>query len=138
MIRFLTHPFLLQKISSIFFLSLLIFFQYSKSLSYLHCVIENAINTGSAYCDCEKQNKDNADNAQSSSTQKASFKDKTPENLFTYGKQIMPNDYRIENRSIISTNNISQLSTGFHSSIFQPPQSIIICCFKIFDAQIYL
>jgi hypothetical protein len=112
----------LQKIASIFFLSLIIFFQYGKALSYLHCVIENVIVTGSAYCDCEKQNKDNADNAQSTTAQKTTFKEKVTDNLFAFSKQIIS----YNNKAIsllISSNNISQLPTGFHKSIFQPPKA---------------
>jgi hypothetical protein len=113
----------LQKIASIFFISQLLLFQYGKALSYLHCVIENAINTGSVYCDCEKQNKDNADSTQSSSSQKTALKEKTPDNLFTYNNQIIWHNNKTENSLIITSNNSSQLSTGFHTSIFQPPKA---------------
>jgi hypothetical protein len=122
MIPFVIHYFSLQKIGSIFFISLLAFFHYGKALSYLHCVIENTISTGSVYCDCEKQIKDNTDNTQSGAAQKATLKEKMPENLFTCSKHLLSLAHETESPSIMTSNSSRQISTGFHRSIFQPPK----------------
>jgi hypothetical protein len=113
----------MQKIASIFFISLLVFFQYGKALSYLHCLIENAIRTGAVYCDCQKQIKDNAANTSTSAPQKTTFKEKLPDNLFTYRKQTISQNDEPESVLICTSNNSLVLSIGFYASIFQPPRA---------------
>ena len=95
---------------------------YGKALSYLHCRIENIINTGSAYCDCEKQIKDNNDNNQAGAAQKTGLKEKATENIFTLNKQIKWQDNITKSIPAVLPDNIPQLLTGFHTSIFQPPK----------------
>jgi len=113
----------LQKIASIFFISLLIFFHYGKALTYLHCVFTNIINTGNVYCDCEKQMKDSADSNQSNSAKKADLKEKSTDNWFTYSNQDL---YQLSHAKIILTiakHNSSQFPAGFYNSVFQPPKA---------------
>jgi hypothetical protein len=113
----------MQKIASIFFISLLVFFQYGKVLSYLHCLIENVINTGSVYCDCQKQIKDNAANTSSSAPQKTTFKEKLPDNLFTYRKQKISQNDKSESTLVYTSNSSPMLALGFYTSVFQPPRA---------------
>jgi len=113
----------LQKIVSIFFISLLTFYQYGKALSYLHCIFTNIVNTGNAYCDCEKQIKDSDDNSQSSSAKKTNFKEKATENWLAYCRQDISQSCHTKIALTIANHNPSRLSTGFHNSVFQPPKA---------------
>ncbi|HLK28396.1 MAG TPA: hypothetical protein VKT28_07430 [Puia sp.] len=113
---------MLKKLSSIFFLSLILLFNYGKAVIYLHCRIENFIATGSTYCDCEKQITDNADINQNNTAQKTTFKEKGNDNIFAVNHQFALNRQN-KPSSAYHLDNTSHIQSGFLSNIFQPPKA---------------
>ncbi len=89
----------------------------------MNCQIENFISTGSAYCDCEKQVTDNSDINQNNTAQKNIFKEKGTDHIFTLNNKLQLTAQNLKSRLTFSQNNISQIPSGFHSIIFQPPKA---------------
>jgi hypothetical protein len=109
-----------RSIIAAFFLSLLFGFQAEKLFNYLNCRIRN-ISDNTTKCDCEKQVKDQSDNAQPPSSTKSIINDKAEE-LFLQSAGSFPG--HLQSLSLKKCR-ISHLNTvlhpGFYASIFRPP-----------------
>jgi hypothetical protein len=121
---FKTAYFSLKKISSIFFLSLLVLFSYSKVLMFLHCQVDNFIATGTTDCDCEKQVEDSNDNGQANALKITTFREKPSENNFIFNNQ-SAGLYGSFIRNLLTQPSCeSRLPNGFIPTIFEPPKVI--------------
>jgi hypothetical protein len=121
---FKTVYFSLKKISSIFFLSLLVLFNYSKVLMFLHCQVDNFIATGTTDCDCEKQIEDSSDNGQANALKITTFREKPSENNFIFNNRSAGPCGSFIRNLLTQPSCESRLTTGFISTIFEPPKAI--------------
>ncbi len=121
---FKTAYFSLKKISSIFFLSLLVLFSYSKVLMFLHCQVDNFIATGTTDCDCEKQIEDSNDNGQANALKTTTFREKPSENNFIFNNLSAGPCGSFIRNLLTQPSCESRLTTGFIPTIFEPPKVV--------------
>ncbi len=116
--------FSLKKISSIFFLSLLVLSSVSKALMFLQCRLDNFIATRTADCDCQKQIEDSNDNGQANAFKITTFREKPSENNFIFNTLSAGPCGSVTKNLFTQPSGESRLTTGFIPNIFEPPKDI--------------
>ncbi|SRR5579871_246515 len=109
-----------RKLLTIFCMLLMMLFHYGRMINYWSCELIHINNNTDTTCDCEKQSKDAANDTQQSSSQK--WVKERSEDLFSDKKYFSIALLFSEVKDPISINKSIGLSSGFNSSVFQPPR----------------
>jgi hypothetical protein len=115
----------LKKVSTIFFISIMLFAQYAKQFTYLECVFANTMKSETLKCDCEKLTA-HVDETNTSLPEHKNHVHVSLDETYTCTNPFSIHPKRFAVAHVRNAYYLSSTPTGIHAQEDRPPESSFI------------